>query len=396
MKYELDPNQKKALHFHKQLSWSFNCMEMGEGKSLTALEYMKNRNIKDLLIFCPAYLKHNWESEIKKFNFKFDNITIQSYASRKVPKYAQGVILDEFHYIKNPSAKRTNRIYDWVKKKNPRALIGLSGTPMKTSALDFFPYFSILRLKHPSLCFPRNHYAFQEVYCRKVKNDFTPTGYSFEGVNEENKEKLKDIIKEYFYFTPSDLKPRLPETNNRKYIGGTKGKVSDLMAIALKENKSKEFMTLKALNAEENVKTTVRLIDDLLEQNIKPVVFSEHRKSAELIAQKYKTKAIIGGVSDSVRVEILSDFGKDNSSVLIGTYGAMSAGLNITSTNHMIFNDYSFSPSDYDQAKKRIHRKGQTKPCFYHHVFSNDLDYSIFKRLIKKKEETDDMHQRKL
>jgi len=194
-------------------------MSMGQGKSITALETARISRAKSLLIFCPAYLIQNWKDEIKKFygnDYPLD-VEFTSYASRKGLKPSQFVIDDEVHYIKNFKAKRTERVYQYLKRHKPSYFIGLSGTPMTNSAWDFYPYFAILALKH-NIRFPKDPYAFQAVYCRRVENDFTPSGFSYEGVNPDTKEELKELIRPWFYFTPSDLVPQLPPTIDRKYI----------------------------------------------------------------------------------------------------------------------------------------------------------------------------------
>jgi len=370
-------------------------MDMGEGKTLTALETARIARVKRVLVFCPAYLIQNWKDEIKKFygDSYPPEIEFTSYSASKKMKPADFVIDDELHYIKNFKAKRTERVYNYMRKHKPQYMIGMSGTPMKNSAWDFFPYFAILNIKH-RINFPKDPYAFQATFCEKIPNDFTPSGYSYAGVNEENKEELKALIRPWFYFTPPQLRPTLPKTVNKKYIAKIPRKQAVAMEKALDEGRSQEFMALKAINAELNTETTIKLIKDLIYEGKRPVIFTEHRAPAQLIANEFGTKPILGGVSNAIRNDLLEYFDNHKSPLLVGTYGAMGTGLNITSSDTMVLNDYPFSPSDYDQARKRIHRKGQTKTCFYHHVFSNDLDYQIFNKMMAKKKDSDEIHRK--
>lgn len=391
--FKLDENQMRASQFHLKLKWSYNCMDMGEGKTLTALETARIARVERVLVFCPAYLISNWKAEIQKFygDSYPAEVEFTSYSATKKMKPSDFVIDDELHYIKNFKAKRTERVYDYMKKHKPTYMIGMSGTPMKNSAWDFFPYFAILNLKH-KINFPKDPYAFQAVYCEKIENDFTPSGYAYSGINPEKKEELKALIRPWFYFTPPQLRPTLPKTVNKKYIAKLPRKQAVAMEKALEEGRSQEFMALKAINAELNTETTIKLIKDLIYEGKRPVIFTEHRAPAQLIASEFGTKPILGGVSNAQRNDLLEYFDNHKSLLLVGTYGAMGTGLNITSSDTMVLNDYPFSPSDYDQARKRIHRKGQTKTCFYHHVFSNELDYQIFYKMLAKKKESDEIH----
>lgn len=395
MKFNLDPNQIKALEFHLRDKWTYNCMNMGEGKTLTALETIRHSKVKSALIYAPAYLIDNWNDEIKKFygSKRFCDIQFASYASNKKQDKAEFVVMDEFHYVKNPEAKRSNKIFNHLKASKPHYFMGLSGTPMKNTAADFFSYFAMLSLKK-DIRFPRNYYAFQEVFCRKVENNFTPSGYSFEGINEDTKDELKDLIRQHFYFTPKHLRPKLPESMDKKYIGKMSINKTKMLEMAVHNDRSQEYMALKAMCAEYNTKETIKLAIDLIYQGKRPVIFTDHRESAKIISSYFKTNPVLGGVSNSVRNDLLKNFDKNNTTVLVGTYGAMGMGLNITSSDTMILNDYPFSPDQYDQARKRIHRKGQTKTCFYHHIFSNTIDHQVFSKMMGKKKESDEIHQR--
>lgn len=394
MNFKLDENQMRATQYHRREKWSYNCMDMGEGKTLTALETARQSKAKRVLVFCPAYLIQNWKDEITKFYDKpFATFEFTSYAANKKLPPSDFVIIDEFHYVKSHKAKRSNRVFEYLKKNKPAYFLGLSGTPMKNNAWDFYPYFAMLSLKH-TISFPKDPYAFQAVFCEKVENDFTPSGFAYVGINEDKKEELKELIRPHFYFTPKHLRPVLPETIDKKYYAKVPVNKTKIMESAFNEGRSQEFMSIKAFCAEINVKTTIQLAKDLIYKGHRPVIFTEHREPAKLIAKEFSTSPILGGVSNSVRNDLLKSFDDDRNTVLVGTYGAMGTGLNITSTPHMILNDYPFSSSDYDQARKRIHRKGQDHTCYYHHIFSNELDYQIFNKMMGKKRLSDEIHRR--
>lgn len=344
----------------------------------------KKTNAKQLFIICPAYLRDNWKDEVNLW-YPDAEVGIQSYASKSIIPKSDFLIIDEGHYAKNIQAQRSKKIHKFLRQSNPEYFIGLTGTPMKRDASDFFSYLKMLKVKHRLLEFPDNFYQFQKRYCRAIPNDFTPSGYSYEGVNPDNVAELKKLIRPYFLFNNDESD--LPPTEDRKYLTKKRSKNDALLEEAWEQGRSQEFMALKALNAEVNVATTNKLLTDLMYENKRPVVFSEHRASSKMIADKFGVKAILGGMSDEERTRILNRFKEGLDPVLVGTFGAMGSGLNITCSDTMVFNDYSHSATDYDQARKRIHRIGQEKHCFYHHVFTSEMDYKIFRKMVGKRKD---------
>ena len=65
-------------------------------------------------------------------------------------------------------------------------------------------------------------------------------------------------------------------------------------------------------------------------------------------------------------------FTRSTSRVLVATPGAAKEGLTLTTANHAIFYDRSFSLDDYLQAQDRIHRISQTRDCYIHNLIASD------------------------
>jgi SNF2 family DNA or RNA helicase len=89
----------------------------------------------------------------------------------------------------------------------------------------------------------------------------------------------------------------------------------------------------------------------------------------------------------------LSAYEQDENSVTLVQYQAGAMGLNLQKANKVIY----FTPTDkselFEQSKKRIHRIGQDKPCFYWLlVCTNSVeDNEIFPILGLRKQLTDDL-----
>jgi SNF2 family DNA or RNA helicase len=78
-------------------------------------------------------------------------------------------------------------------------------------------------------------------------------------------------------------------------------------------------------------------------------------------------------------IKDLSAYESESDSITFIQYQAGAKGLNLQKANRMIFFTPTLSTEDYMQAKKRIHRIGQNKPCFYYHlVCKNSIEEKIY------------------
>ena len=72
------------------------------------------------------------------------------------------------------------------------------------------------------------------------------------------------------------------------------------------------------------------------------------------------------------RNRAVNSFMRSTNKILIATPGAAKEGLTLTTANHAIFYDRSFSLDDYLQAQDRIHRISQNRDCYIHNLIAKD------------------------
>jgi SWI/SNF-related matrix-associated actin-dependent regulator 1 of chromatin subfamily A len=145
------------------------------------------------------------------------------------------------------------------------------------------------------------------------------------------------------------------------------------------------FSTAKAVNALAKVPYTVEFVTDLLDQAPGVVVFSDHIQAAQSIAAQIPGARFITGATDvKTRDALVQDLNHGRLRVLVATIGALSVGVDITGVNYMVFNDFAWVEADMEQARKRIHRIGQTETCFFYYVLSSKVDEYIFNTLKQK------------
>ena len=91
-------------------------------------------------------------------------------------------------------------------------------------------------------------------------------------------------------------------------------------------------------------------------------------------------------------VKNLSNYENEENSVTFIQYQAGSMGLNLQKANKIIYFTLTETSELFEQSKKRIHRIGQEKTCFYYLLIcENSIEESILKSLEIKKDFTDDL-----
>ena len=107
----------------------------------------------------------------------------------------------------------------------------------------------------------------------------------------------------------------------------------------------------------------------------KLIVWTGFVDNVDWIARKlaeFGTVRIHGNLPIHERNRAVEDFTRAKSRILVATPGAAKEGLTLTSANHAIFYDRSFSLDDYLQAQDRIHRISQIRDCYIHNLIASD------------------------
>ena len=91
----------------------------------------------------------------------------------------------------------------------------------------------------------------------------------------------------------------------------------------------------------------------------------------------------------------LTAYEEAENSITFLQYQAGAMGLNLQKANKIIY----FSPTErsdlFEQSKKRIHRIGQTKPCFYYQMMCpGTVEEDIFQALEMRKDYTDELFKK--
>lgn len=88
----------------------------------------------------------------------------------------------------------------------------------------------------------------------------------------------------------------------------------------------------------------------------------------------------------------LTAYENESDSITFIQYQAGAMGLNLQKANKIIYFTLPERSELFEQSKKRIHRIGQEKPCFYYMLLcENSVEEAIYRTLLEKKDYTDEL-----
>jgi SWI/SNF-related matrix-associated actin-dependent regulator 1 of chromatin subfamily A len=391
--------------------------DMGLGKTTVAIIANIIENVEKTLIICPASLKINWRREIQNYNqtdieivegkvWKDSKYIIINYDILKnfhsleddsirtiINAGFKRIIIDEAHYISNPKAQRT-KIVNQIVKKIGKAWL-LTGTPMTSRPIN---YYNLLKLVESRVS--NNWVSYVRRYCE---------GYQFRGPNgrqiwnvngASNLEELRDRtankitrrLKEDVLDLPDkiitpiylELDSQDYEKEMGEYLSWSDENQNQSISIHLAK-----LMKVRQIIATEKLKHTTELINDILEQDKKIIVFTNFTAPLMELGNHYPNSCVLlhGQMSKEQRQKSVDSFQNDpNIKIFISNLKAGGVGITLTKAEVVIMNDLSFVPSDHAQAEDRAFRIGQKKnvSCIYP-IYENTIEHIIYTILQKKK-----------
>ena len=393
--------------------------DMGLGKTTSTIISALESGAKKILIVCPASLKINWQREIenysdrtiyisegKKFSNEHDFVIINYDILKNFhdPKKKDDsiilknnfdlVIMDEAHMISNPQAQRTKIVNDLCDKVDRVWL--LTGTPMTSRPMN---YFNLLSLVESPVA--ANWMAYARRYCngfqfsvgkRKVWN---VTGASnLDELRERTQTHILRRLKEDVLDLPDKiitpvylrLKSKDYEELMGEYFDWYDKNPGESNSLTIQFGK---LMKVRKVIAEEKVKNTIELAENILEQGKKVIIFTNFTDTLRTIYEHFGKQAVYldGSCSKPHRQKSVDDFQEnDKIKVFIGNLKAAGVGITLTSAEAVIMNDLSFVPAEHAQAEDRSHRIGQKKSTsVYYPLFENTIEGAIYDILNRKK-----------
>ncbi|HLH56875.1 MAG TPA: DEAD/DEAH box helicase, partial [Verrucomicrobiae bacterium] len=411
---ELRPYQKDGFDFlchltHLRLG-GILADDMGLGKTIQTLTWLawlkerNNKNPKPGLVICPASVLHNWRREANRFTPNMKVLVLESGAARHnlrkqipqhdliVTNYAllrrdleelqkfsfRAVILDEAQFIKNPGAQVTQS----VKQLKSEHRLALTGTPLENRLLDLW---SIVDFVQPG--YLGNQDQFADIYEPKGENAESAQRIARRRLSAKLRPLLLRRLKKHVARDlPDRIEQRrdcqLGEEQRKLYLAELRRSREQVMKTVAEKglNKSK-IHVLAALTRLRQIcchprlvgndaisgktETLFELLDSLIAEGQKVLVFSQFVQMLELLEQECRahqipTHILTGQTKD--RQQVVTTFQNDpNASVFLLSLRAAGTGLNLTTASYVVLYDPWWNPAVEAQAIDRSHRIGQTQ-----------------------------------
>jgi SNF2 family DNA or RNA helicase len=128
---------------------------------------------------------------------------------------------------------------------------------------------------------------------------------------------------------------------------------------------------------------------DYLKQMIEStplVIFALHTETVDLISSSLGIPSIQGDTSSNERQRIVDDFQQGKTSGVVGTFGAMSVGLTLTHSHHVIMISREWTPAINAQAEDRCCRMGQNRGVIVIDIVSNSKVDQLITSVLKRKQ----------
>ena len=412
---------------------------MGLGKTYTGAEKMHQLGARVNLVICQKSKIDDWLNHfsdnygVAVFNLtdKEDFKTFDLWANAEPPVKAAKVVvigiinyelafrrpalkklehftlmLDESSLIQNENAKRSK----FILSLKPDNVILLSGTPTGGKYENLWSQMHMLGWKISKEMFfnqyVRYHYDDSEGFPRKVidgyKNEerlkskmrqhgchFLKTDDVFDLPEQVHQTIRVSTTKEYRKFR-KDCIVEIWEPGESDSELRTKGRSDYAKITELVGDTTLTKMLYERQLCGQYNEAKLEAFRDLLESTNDRVIvfynFTEELKLMEEVAiDANKPLSVVNG-----KEKYLTGYEEFSDSVTFIQYQAGAMGLNLQKSNQIVYFTPPLSSELFEQSKKRIHRIGQTKPCFYYYLTcKNSVEEKIYITLEMRKDYTE-------
>lgn len=443
------PYQEEGARWLATMPQALLADEMGLGKSAQAVMASDIVNAENILVVSPAAVRINWSREFARFSDNdrpcvvimsgkdqpIQGVNIVSYdllaSNEKLrnelkSRQWDALILDEAHYLKERSTKRSKACYGHNRfpglADKSKFVWRLTGTPMPNNPSELYTHLKSMGVwKQP-------YWDFVFQFCDGFQSNY---GFKITGV--KNVESLKKLIYPLMLRRKKeDVMTQLPpivfqnvtvektEVEMDPYfyeqwrsigvpaflqkLSGIEATVKDNLAhiknhshgslddaIRMLDGMSTATSTLRRYIGLAKVKPVLDIIAEELEANEvkKIVIFAMHQQvieEARIRLRKYGAVTVFGGTPADKRQRHIDGFqNHPNPRVFIGQIIAAGTGITLTAANEVVFLEADWVPANNAQAAMRCHRIGQTRPVrvrFF--TAAGTVDEDVMKAVVNK------------
>jgi len=423
---KLLPHQQEAMEQTAGLQNIAVYHDMGLGKTFTGSEMMKRFNCKVNLIVCQKSKVEDWVDHIQKhygLECETFNLTvkkdfglfmeeIQKEYPQQFNQFYVGVInyelawrrkellklkdfclmLDESSLIQNKSAKQTK----FILKLQPSHVILLSGTPVGGKYENLWTQLHLMGWDISEKLYEKQYVNWKTIEAGGMVHKIVDKDDPY-----KNTDRLKRKMREHgAVFKKTEECFQLPEQTFTKvmikpikeYWKFQKDCIVNIDGYeVIGDTTLTKLLFSRQLCGHFN-KDKLEAFRDLVESTQDRLIvfysFNAELEQLKTICHQLgrPTSEINGHCKD------LTAYEKESNSVTLCQYQSASKGLNLQKCNRIIYFTLPLSSEDFEQSKKRIHRIGQERPCFYYlMICRNTVEEQILQTLEARRDFTDEL-----
>jgi superfamily II DNA or RNA helicase len=349
--------------------------EMGLGKtveSIAVLAHLRAKGPIHAVVVCPAAVVTNWTREVAakstliahrvhgpQRDTAARNWALQGgvavttfetlgwFMAQARRRAIACLVIDEAHYIKNPTARRSIRSAELI-EHSERAIL-LTGTPLENK-LDEFR--SLVRYVRPDLAI-----ADGRLSPRRFRVAVAP---AYLRRNQE------DVLTELPELVEVDEWLPMSDSDAREYRDAVlASQFHDMRQAAMVSGPSSA-----------KLQRLTEIVEEAEANSRRVIVFSQYRQVLDVVHRALPGRCF-GPVSGSVpaqrRQDIVDEFGAaDGGAVLVAQIVAGGVGLNIQAASVVVICEPQLKPTTEWQAIARARRMGQLESVQVHRLLSED------------------------
>ena len=424
---DLWPHQEQGAAALQQRRRFALWFDMGAGKTLTSLAALAQMGSPRALVLAPKGACPVWASEATKWypgrwrvTDLSDGATVAARAKllpdsgllvvnydviwrpemfAAVAKWRPEVIVaDESHRIKSPRGKASLALSKLSKQADYRWC--LSGTPLPHSPLDIFAQFRFMNMDIFGWSFVRfrNRYAVLGGFKNKQVVGFRNLGELHRIIGMHSMTVRSDDVIELPEVSEVAVPVRLGAKATRVYAQMDRELVADIATgVVTAANALVRLLRLQQLTGgwlqaddrhepEQVDNSKLQACMDLIEGTQEPIVIfcQFHAEMDGLILACRKAGIPVHEISGRRRE--LEEW-RRGGRVLVVQIRSGGEGIDLTRARYCVFYSTGFNLGAVLQARKRVHRPGQTrKVVYYHLVCQNTIDEDVNTALAKRQD----------
>lgn len=406
MSIKLFLHQEQALNDTYEHNRVAYYLDMGLGKTFVGSEKMWELNTPYNLVICQKSKIDDWKEHFTD-HYDYNVIVYDKQPIERIPEDSVLIInydkvwrrpellklkdftlmLDESSMIKNESSNRSK----FILKLDVANVILLSGTPTGGKYEELWSQLHLLGWTISKKLFLKQ-FVVQEWDDRNQQMKIT--GY-------KNVDRLKAKLRKHgAVFMKTEEVFDLPSVNEQVVkIPGTKLynqfakdhiiEVGDELLIGDTATSKKLYLRQLAGVYNDN---KLQYVKDLINStNDRIIIFYNFKKEyAALVDMIEKPISTVNGdLKDLTAYEQFDD------SVTLIQYQAGAMGLNLQKANKIVYFTLTDKSELFEQSKKRTHRIGQERPCFYYYLLTaGSIEWRMLDVLKERKDYTDALFEK--